>query len=82
VHSVFQGVVRRYRPDFLVRLTNGTTLVLEVKGQDTPQDRAKRSALAEWVSAVNAHGGFGRWTSAVSLSPSDVAGILASIAPA
>jgi len=50
-----------YRPDFLIRLASGTALVLEVKGKDTPQDRAKRAALDEWIAAVNEHGGFGRW---------------------
>jgi len=77
IHYVFQGLVRRYRPDFLVRLTTGKTLVLEVKGKDTPQDRAKRASLEEWIAAVNEHGGFGRWSWAVSFSPSDVPGILA-----
>jgi type III restriction enzyme len=43
-----------------------------VKGQDSPQDRAKRAALDEWTRAVTGHGGFGRWTWAVSRSPSDV----------
>ena len=73
---LFQGGVR-FRPDFLVRLANGTRLVLEVKGQDSQQDRAKRSYLAEWVEAVNEHGGFGHWAADVSLSPSDVSDILA-----
>ena len=36
-------------------------LVLEIKGQDSPQDQAKRAALDQWVQAVNAHGGFGTW---------------------
>jgi type III restriction enzyme len=36
-------------------------LVLEVKGVDSVQDQAKRAALAQWVEAVNAHGGFGTW---------------------
>ncbi|HLQ45657.1 MAG TPA: DEAD/DEAH box helicase family protein, partial [Planctomycetaceae bacterium] len=52
---VFQGVVRKYRPDFLIRLTNGTTLILEIKGQDTQEDQVKRRFLDEWVRAVNAH---------------------------
>jgi type III restriction enzyme len=69
---VYEGVVRKYRPDFLVRLTSGTTMVLEVKGQDTPQNQAKRAALDEWTRAVTEHGGFGRWTWAVSKSPSDL----------
>jgi len=36
-------------------------LVLEIKGLDSPQDQAKRAALAQWVEAVNVHGGFGTW---------------------
>jgi len=69
---VFDGVVRKYRPDFLVKLRTGTTLVLEVKGQDSPQNQAKRAALDEWTRAVTAHGGFGHWRWAVSRTPSDI----------
>ena len=58
---LWRGTRRRYLPDFLVRLTNGKTLVLEVKGQKDEQDQAKLEALKEWVSAVNAKGGFGVW---------------------
>ena len=73
---IFRGVVRKYRPDFLIRLTNGTYLILETKGQDTEQDKTKREFLAEWVRAVNEHGGFGTWRWAVSKNPPDVTGIL------
>jgi len=73
---IFKGVVRKFRPDFLVRLTSGEHLVLEVKGQDTQQDRTKREFLDEWVRAVNAHGGFGTWKWAVSMNPADLPGIL------
>jgi type III restriction enzyme len=52
-------------------------LVLEVKGQDSDQDQTKRRFLDEWVNAVNAHGGFGRWTWAVSTTPGDIPDILA-----
>lgn len=55
------GSKRKFVPDFLIRYTSGKTLVLEIKGQDTDQDRAKRAALGQWVEAVNAHGGFGEW---------------------
>ena len=48
-------------------------LILEVKGQDSPQTRAKRAALDEWARAVTEHGGFGRWPWAVSRAPSDLA---------
>ena len=69
---VYRGVVRKYRPDFLVRLKSGEMLVLETKGQDDDQSRAKHRFLDEWIRAVNRHGGFGRWRSAVSRDPGDV----------
>ena len=74
---VHRGVVRKYRPDFLIRLSSGDMLVLETKGQDSEQDRTKRRFLDEWISAVNAHGGFGHWTWAVSTTPGDIPDILA-----
>ena len=77
IHYLFQGGVHKYRPDFIVRLSSGVHLVLETKGQESAQDRTKRDFLAEWVGAVNEHGGFGRWASAVSYSPSDVHDVLA-----
>jgi type III restriction enzyme len=73
---VYRGVVRKYRPDFLVRLTNGDMLVLETKGQDTEQDKVKRRYLDEWTQAVNAHGGFGRWQWAVAQHPGEIRDIL------
>ena len=73
---MFDGVVRKYRPDFLARLGNGTMLVLEVKGQDAPQHQAKRAALDEWARAVTQHGGFGRFAWAVSRAPSDLADLI------
>jgi type III restriction enzyme len=58
---LWNGSKRKYIPDFLIRYQSGKTLVLEIKGQDSPQDQAKRAALDQWVQAVNAHGGFGKW---------------------
>jgi len=78
---VYKGVVRKYRPDFLVRLASSDHLILEVKGKDTDQDRSKREFLNEWVEAVNAHGGFGRWCWDVSRSPAEVHDILARCGP-
>jgi len=72
----YQGRVKKYIPDFLVRFANGTMLVLEIKGQDTQQNRTKRGFLDEWTKAVNDHGGFGHWTWAVSFDPADIADIL------
>ena len=61
----------------MVRLTTGKMLVLEVKGQETQQNKTKREFLAEWVAAVNGHGGFGQWASDVSFDPTDIPSILA-----
>lgn len=51
--------------------------MLKVKGEDSPQSRTKREFLAEWVEAVNDHGGFGHWSADVSYSPSDLYDVLA-----
>jgi type III restriction enzyme len=74
---VYRGVVRKYRPDFLVRFKSGNYLVLETKGKDTEQDRRKREFLGEWTNAVNTYGGFGQWSWDVSLNPGDIKDILA-----
>ena len=73
---IFEGVVRKFWPDFIIKLKTGDYLILETKGQDTQQDKTKREFLDEWAKAVNGHGGFGRWRWAVSINPADVPGIL------
>ena len=77
VFYVHNGVVRKFLPDFLIRLRTGDMLVLETKGKDSDRDRTKRRFLDEWVRAVNAHGGFGQWSWGVSKNPSDIPDILA-----
>ena len=74
---IYRGVVRKYRPDFLVRFQSGKMLVLETKGQVDAQSSAKRTALEHWTRAVNQHGGFGRWSSDESTNPGDIKDILA-----
>ena len=73
---IHNGIVRKYRPDFLVRLKSGDFLVLETKGQQTEQDDTKHAYMKEWVSAVNEHGGFGKWRFAVSRNPAAIKDIL------
>ncbi len=73
---VFKGVVLKYRPDYLIRLTSGKMLIIEVKGLDSQQDKTKREFLSEWVRAVNAHSGFGDWSCDVSRNPKDLLNIL------
>ena len=73
---VYRGVVRKYRPDFLIRLRSGTMLVLETKGREREQDVTKRRFLDEWKRAVNQHGRSGRWAWDVSRDPGDIKDIL------
>ncbi|MDX9956350.1 MAG: restriction endonuclease subunit R, partial [Anaerolineae bacterium] len=63
------GEERQYIPDFIACLDDGhgpedlLNLVLEVSGE-ARKDKAAKVATAQtlWIPAVNAHGGFGRWT--------------------
>ena len=71
-----KGIIRKYYPDFNIRLQNGDYLVLEVKGKDTDQDKTRREFLAAWVLVVNEHGGFGHWLWAVSFEQSDLNAII------
>ncbi len=77
IYYLWQGSRRRYIPDFIVRLANGKTLALEIKGTDSPQNKAKREALDEWVRAINAAGGFGQWSWDVAFDPAQVHDIVA-----
>jgi type III restriction enzyme len=57
----YHGQARGYLPDFLVRLTDGRTLVLEIKGRETNEDHAKHEAARRWVDAINNWSRLGRW---------------------
>ena len=72
----FKGVIRKFRPDYLVRLANRKMLVLEVKGQDNQEQQTKREFLGAWVRAIIDHGGFGTWSADVSRNPTDIHEIL------
>jgi len=73
---IFDGIVRKYRPDFIIRLKTGSSLILETKGQYTQKDQAKSTFLDQWIRAVNQHGGFGFWQRDISRNPTDVKTIL------
>ena len=76
IHYLWNGVRRRFVPDFLVRLANGKILILEIKGEDSEQNRAKRASLDVWVQAVNSKGGFGGWCWDVAYQPAQIQDIL------
>lgn len=61
VPYLYFGTSYRYRPDFVVRLTNGITVLLEGKGDPDEKDDAKQTAARRWVEAVNAWGALGTW---------------------
>jgi type III restriction enzyme len=63
------GIGQVYEPDFLVRLMNGVTLVLEIKGQAHEDTDAKHQAAKRWVSAVNHWGRLGAWEFLVCWEP-------------
>jgi type III restriction enzyme len=65
----YLGVSHAYTPDFLVRILPDLTLVLEIKGYEEDQDRAKHQAAKRWVSAVNNWGQLGRWAFHVCKDP-------------
>lgn len=72
IYYLWRGSKRKFMADFLIRLANGKTLVLEIKGEDSDQNKAKRAALDLWVKAVNERGGFGGWCWDVAFEPSHV----------
>ncbi len=77
IYYLWNGARRRFIPDFLIRLSNGKTLVLEIKGQDTEQNRAKRAALDAWVKGINEKGGFGKWCWDVAFESAQIHDIVA-----
>ncbi len=66
---MFQGIVHKYRPDFIIKKSDGTFLIVEVKGQTTEYDKAKWDYLDEWIKAVNEYGGFGKWAKGIVEKP-------------
>jgi type III restriction enzyme len=76
----FLGIAHAYFPDFLVRLTNGVSVLLEIKGEEDERDRAKHQAARRWISAVSRWGREGRWEFLVCRDPQQLGGALAALA--
>jgi type III restriction enzyme len=75
----YDGVQHHFLPDYIVRLASGKTIILEIKGAEDDQDRAKFQAAQRWVSAVNAWGRLGRWEFIVCRDPHQLPRQLAGI---
>lgn len=76
---LYMGNTHRYRPDFLVRLTTGRTVLLEGKGNADEKDDAKATAARRWVEAVNTWGGQGEWVHAICYDSTALADQLADL---
>ena len=61
VYYMWNGSKRKYIPDYLIKLANSKTLLLEVKGQVTEQEEAKWSATRKLIAAMNSKKSFGQW---------------------
>lgn len=76
IRYLWRGSSRKFIPDYLIRLNNGKTLILEVKGQDSEQNRAKRAATDVWIKTVNEQGGFGQWCFDVVFDPAQIRDVI------
>ena len=75
----YSGGGHNYEPDFIVRLKNRGHLILEIKGHETDQDRAKHAGAKRWVSAVSNWGEHGKWDFHVCRDPQRLREELASV---
>ncbi len=66
IRYLHAGGGHEYIPDFLVRLDNGVTLILETKGGRDEKAEVKEQTAQRWVAAVNADGRYGEWRYVVS----------------
>ncbi|MBA4175891.1 MAG: hypothetical protein C0505_04935 [Leptothrix sp. (in: Bacteria)] len=77
----FYGQPRVYEPDFIVKLSNGLQVMLEVKGQAMAETEAKHQAAKRWVSAVNHWGQLGQWRFEVCWDPQKLGQALRELVP-
>ncbi|MFH1067009.1 MAG: DEAD/DEAH box helicase family protein [bacterium] len=65
IFYLWQGQLKTYYPDYIIKFEEDDYLILEIKGQTKDQDQAKWQAAKEWCSAVNTSNKFGKWRFAV-----------------
>ena len=75
------GIPHVYEPDFLVRMSDGKTVILEIKGRSHEDTDAKHQAARRWISAVNNWGKLGRWDFLVCRDPQNLSQALAELVP-
>ncbi len=73
----FEGASHNYLTDFIIEMTDGRKLILEIKGWERHQARVKHQAAHRWVQAVNHAQRFGTWDFLVCRNPSELTALLA-----
>jgi type III restriction enzyme len=73
-----EGIARRYFPDFLVELTDGDKLLIEIKGQ-AGDASIKKAAAERWCRAVTNDTRFGQWHYHLCFGAGDLATALQSL---
>lgn len=69
IPNEYMGIDHTYEPDFLVRLVNGITVLVEIKGFEDDVTKAKHNAAKRWVTAANNWGQLGAWAFHVCNNP-------------
>ena len=72
IYYLWQGQIKTYFPDYIIKFEKDRFLLLEIKGQVKEQDQAKWQAAEEWVKAVNNDGKFGTWKFKVLDDPKNI----------
>lgn len=65
----YEGAQHHYEPDYLIKMKNGCSILLEMKGAELDIEHAKYQAARRWLSAVNNWGRLGKWDFMVCRDP-------------
>ncbi len=68
----FMKIEHVYYPDFIVRLPDESTVLLEMKGYEDEQTKSKHEAAKRWVDAVTNWGRMGTWRFHVCRNPNEL----------
>ncbi len=61
INYIHNGVLHNYTPDFIIRLSDKSFMVLEVKGKKNSKDESKWDYMDLWIKAVNQDKENGIW---------------------
>ena len=66
ISYIHNGALHSYTPDFIIRLSDKSFMILEVKGRKKPKDESKWDYMKFWIKAVNQDEENGFWRFRVS----------------